>query len=117
MVPTLHRFALAGWTAHDVDVAVRNAMAARGWQRVPSELRQPAAYLAGLLRDVDVTERPGALEDQRCQEERRERAYRQQLVYGAPCPHGQPAGDVPSPLRGSLACPLCRPTPQQLPGW
>ena len=75
---------------------------------MPAELKQPAAYLAWLLRDVDPADRPGALDEHRAAVERAQRAYERQLVHGAPCEHGQPAGDVPSPLRGHLACPSCR---------
>jgi hypothetical protein len=105
--PTLARFARAGWGPRDVDLAIRDALAARGWRR-PADLRQPAAYLAGLLRDLDPADRPGAIEEWRLEVERRQAAYERQLVHGAPCPHGQPAGDLPSPLRGLLACPSCR---------
>lgn len=91
-----------------MDLAVTDALAARGW-RLPRELRQPAAYLAGLLRAADPDDRPTVLEDAFRAAERAEDAYRLQLAgAGAPCPHGMPAGDVPSPLRGLLACPLCR---------
>ena len=90
-----------------MDRAVAGALAARGW-RLPRELRQPAAYLAGLLRELDPADRPGAEDEQRAAVERAQRAYERQLVYGTPCAHGQPAGDVPSPLRGHLACPACR---------
>jgi hypothetical protein len=43
-----------------------------------------------------------------------QRTYERQLIVGPPCPHGQPAGDLPSPLRGHLACPACR-TSQAIP--
>ena len=36
------------------------------------------------------------------------RAYERQLLHSTPCAHGVPAGDVPSPLHGMVACPLCR---------
>lgn len=105
--PPLHRFAKAGWTPRDVERAVDDALATRGW-RLPPQIRQPAAYLAGLLRALDPEDRPGALDEAMAAADRAERAYEHQLVIGTPCPHGQPAGDVPSPLRGHLACPLCR---------
>jgi hypothetical protein len=108
MTPTLHRFAQAGWTPRDVERAVDDRRAARGWRVIPRDLRQPAAYLAGLLRDVDPADRPGALDAYMLEVERRQRAYERQLVHGAPCEHGRPAGNVPSPLRGYLACPSCR---------
>jgi hypothetical protein len=107
MVPTLSKFARAGWSARDVERAVDDVLAARGW-RLPALLQHPAAYLAGLLREVDPADRPGALDEHMAAVERAQRVYERQLVHGVPCPHGQPAGDVPSPLRGSLACPSCR---------
>jgi hypothetical protein len=107
LAPTLHRFAQAGWTPRDVDRAVDDALAARGW-RLPRELNQPAAYLAALLREVDPADRPGALDEWIAAQDRAQRAYERQLLHGTPCVHGVPAGDVPSPLRGIAACPLCR---------
>lgn len=107
LAPTLSRFARAGWTATDVEHAVRDTLAARGW-RIPAELQQPAAYLAGLLRELDPADRPGAAEEFMRRMEAAENRYRLQLATGAPCPHGMPAGHVPSPLRGLKACPLCR---------
>lgn len=107
ITPALHRFAQAGWTERDLERAVVDALAARGW-RVPSQLAQPAAYLAALLRPLDPADRPGALDEWRAAEEAAQRAYERQLVFGPPCPHGQPAGDVPSPRYGRLACPACR---------
>ena len=80
---------------------------ARGW-RVPAQLTQPAAYLAGLLRDVDPADRPGAADEQRRAQEAAQAAYERRLIHGAPCEHGRPAGDEPSPLRGHRACPACR---------
>lgn len=109
MVPTLHRFALAGWTHADVVAAVHDALAARGW-RVPSVWRSsggPAAYLATLLRERDVEDRPGAEEAAMEEFERQSREYERLRVYGPPCPHGMPAGHVTSP-RGTVACPFCR---------
>ncbi len=108
MVPTLTRFALAGWSGDDVALAVRDALAARGWRRVPGDLRQPAAYLAGLLRDVDPADRPTVREAWLRELERRQDAYRRLLATGEPCAHGRPGGDVPSPGSGTLACPSCR---------
>lgn len=111
MTPTLHRFAQAGWTPRDVERAVADVLAARGW-RLPRSLTQPAAYLAGLLREVDPLDRPGALDEYMRQVEAAQAAYERQLVHGAPCPHGRPHGHVPSPLRGHLACPSCRASSQ-----
>lgn len=121
ITPTLTRFAVAGWTHVDVVAAVEDARAARGWGRVP-KLDRPWAYLATLLREVDPEDRPGdweahmdeidRLERAKRAEardyERREREYEHLRIWGPPCPHGQPAGDVPSPEFGVLACPMCR---------
>ena len=108
LTPTLHRFAQAGWTARDVERTVDDRRAALGWRVIPANLRQPAAYLAKLLREVDPLDRPGALDEHMRQVEAAQAAYERQLVHGAPCPHGRPHGHVPSPLRGYLACPACR---------
>jgi len=108
MTPTLSRFARDGWTPRDVELGVRDAMAARGWKVVPRDLKQPAAYLATLLRELDPADRPTAAEAHMVEVERREDAHRLQLAIGAPCRHGRPAGDVPSPLRGHIACLDCR---------
>lgn len=106
--PTLSRFARAGWTGRDVELAIRDALAGRGW-RLPNVLEHPAAYLATLLRPLDPADRPTVLEDQLRAAELAERHFHDHLrVYGPPCPHGQPAGDVPSPLRGLILCPSCR---------
>jgi DNA-binding transcriptional ArsR family regulator len=107
LTPPLHRFAQAGWTPRDIDRAVTDALATRGWH-LPREVRQPAAYLATLLRALDPADRPGALEEWMAERERAQRTYQRQLILGTPCPHGQPAGHLPSPLRGHLACPACR---------
>lgn len=107
LTPTLTRFARAGWSAYDVERGVADALAINGW-RVPPELDQPAAYLARLLRGLDPADRPGALDEWRAAEEAAEATYERQLKWGAPCPHGQPGGDVPSPSRQLLACPHCR---------
>lgn len=112
LTPTLTRFARAGWTGVDVERAVADALAAMGW-RVPAQLDQPAAYLARLLRGLDPAERPTALDaayDEHLAElEAAEATYaRLRAPGGPPCPHGMPAGDVPSPARQLLACPHCR---------
>ncbi|HYQ80117.1 MAG TPA: hypothetical protein VEP68_01380 [Anaeromyxobacteraceae bacterium] len=107
LAPPLHRFAAAGWTPRDIDRALGDALTTRGWQ-LPRQIHHPAAYLATLLRPLDPADRPGALDEWRATRERAQRAYERQLIYGSPCPHGQPAGDLPSPLRGQLACPTCR---------
>lgn len=113
LTPALTRFARAGWSAYDVERGVADALAARGW-RVPGELLQPAAYLAGLLRGLDPADRPGALDEwmadvAAAEVEAAEATYaRLRAPGGPPCPHGTPAGDVPSPVRRILACPMCR---------
>jgi hypothetical protein len=113
IAPTLARFARAGWTPRDVDLAVRDALGARGW-RVPAALTQPAAYLAALLREVDPADRPSVLEDAHAAAmaaaaaERRANQRRWHAALRTTCPHGVPAGDVPHPLSGALACPQCR---------
>lgn len=107
LTPTLTRFARAGWSATDVERGVADALATHGW-RVPRELTQPAAYLARLLRGLDPADRPGALDDWMAAEEAAEATYDRLRRTGRPCPHGEPAGDVPSPVRQILACPICR---------
>jgi hypothetical protein len=114
--PPLHKFAQAGWTPRDVERALTDVLTARQL-RVPAKLQQPAAYLAWLLRDVDPADRPGALDEQMAAVEAAQRAYERRLIHGAPCPHGQPAGDEPSPLRGHRACPSCRAAAAEVPGW
>lgn len=105
--PVLHRFALAGWTARDFERAVADALATRGWQ-LPRQLTQPAAYFAALMRPLDPADRPGAFDEWMASQEAALRRYERELATGAPCPHGRPAGDVPSPSTRVLACPLCR---------
>lgn len=95
---------------------MRDALAARGW-RMPRELRQPAAYLALLLREVDPADRPGAIEEARRRAELEQERYERRLVYGTPCPHGTPAGNEPSPLRGLMACPACRREAEEAVSW
>lgn len=107
LTPLLSKFARQDWTARDVGRAIDGTLRARG-HRVPTVVEHPAAYLASLLRDVDPADRPGAIDDEMRAMERRENAHQLLLATGAPCPHGRPGGDVPSPLRGQLACPECR---------
>jgi hypothetical protein len=80
----LRRFAVAGWTARDVDLAVVDALAARGWRR-PAVLSQPAAYLALLLRELDPAERPSVLDDALLAAEAAQLAYERRVVF-APTP-------------------------------
>ncbi len=108
--PPLHRFAQAGWTPRDIERGVDDALATRGW-RLPRQISQPAAYLATLLRALDPAERPGAFDEFMAAREAAQRAYERQLVYASPCRHGQPGGDIASPLHGLMACPLCRAAP------
>lgn len=114
--PTLSRFARAGWGPRDVEDAVRDSLAARGW-RMPRELTQPAAYLALLLRETDPADRPGRIAEELAAAEAAQRAYELRRVYGAPCAHGMPAGSEPSPLRGILACPECRREAEEAVTW
>jgi DNA-binding transcriptional ArsR family regulator len=113
MAPTLTRFARAGWTVRDVELAVRDALAARGW-RLPPRLDHPAAYLARLLRELDPEDRPSVELDRHAAEvaaaaaERRATERRWHDALRGTCAHGVPAGDVPHPLTGSLACLTCR---------
>lgn len=107
LIPLLTPLALAGWTARDVERAADDTRAVLSW-KVPTTLDQPAAYLARLLRNVDPADRPGALDEFVAATEAAQRGHELQLRIGSPCAHGQPAGDVPHPLHGHLACPLCR---------
>jgi hypothetical protein len=113
ITPTLSRFAQAGWTPRDVELAVRDALAARGW-RVPTRWKtSPAAYLATLLRPLDPEDRPSVLEDAyaaaaaAAAAEKRATQRRWHAAMKTTCAHGVPAGDVPHPLRGDLACREC----------
>jgi hypothetical protein len=108
LVPLLTPFALAGWTARDVERAADEARAVRGWKVVPAKLDHPASYLARLLRGVDPADRPSAVDEFIAATEAAGRRHELQLRIGTPCAHGQPAGDVPHPVHGHLACPLCR---------
>lgn len=112
MTPLLTPFARADWTAHDVERAAAESLAINSW-RVPAELAMPAAYLARLLRGRDPADRPTAGDElydaHLAAVEAAEATYaRLRSPGGPPCPHGMPAGDVPSPVRRILACPSCR---------
>ena len=115
MTPALHKLAVAGWTDDDVELGIRNVLAARG-HRLLTELSHPAAYLASLVRDLDPEDRPTVAEAAMEEMERRERHYEHLRVYGPPCPHGMPAGHVVSPRAGVVACPFCRGVPEELEG-
>lgn len=105
LVPLLTPLARADWTVRDVEMAVADSMAARGWRAVPKDLKQPAAYLATLLSSADPADRPSVLDDQL---HAAERAHDRLSRHGAPCVHGVPGGDVVSPLTAQRGCPLCR---------
>jgi hypothetical protein len=111
LTPALTKFSRAGWTAYDVERGVADALALFGWS-VPWDLEQPAAYLARLLRALDPAERPtaydAAYDEHLAAVEAAEASYARQRRSGTPCAHGVPAGDVPSPTRRILACPVCR---------
>ena len=108
LVPLLTPFALAGWKPSDVQRAADEARALRGWKVVPAKLDHPASYLAKLLSGADPADRPGALDEFMAATEAAGRRHQLQLRIGTPCAHGQPAGDVPHPVHGHIACPLCR---------
>jgi hypothetical protein len=101
LVFLLTPFAQAGWTDEDVCLAVRDRLAILG-KRVPAKLERPWAYLAWLLRGVDVDDRPSVLEDAHAAAER---AHRLLVTRGAPCEHGVPGGDVVSPADGAARLP------------
>lgn len=106
---SLHRFALAGWTPRDVQLACDQLLTARGWS-LPDRIDQPAAYLAALLRDADPAARPSdALAAAWIQErQRRAEAWARLRGERPECPHGDPGGHQPHPVTGRLTCPLCR---------
>lgn len=104
----LHRFARERWTPRDVHRALDEVLRARGWS-VPDTIEHPAAYLAALLREVDPADRPGALEEAMHAEELLRREWLWQTRHGTrECVHGTLAGDLPHPVDGHLACPMCR---------
>ena len=116
IMPPLPRFAAADWTASDVQNALDSLLAPRGW-RVPDArtphgpdgaarsypMRSPWAYLAMLLRGLEPTDLIS-----RRDHERELADYQALLRTGPECPHGQRGGDIPSPAKSILACPLCR---------
>ncbi len=105
-MPTLARFARAGWGPRDVELAVRDVLARRSW-RLPGSLQHPAAYLAKLLRELDPADRPTAAEEWAAATKREtERTWF--AAMRTTCPHGVPAGHVPHPVRGVPDCPRCR---------
>jgi hypothetical protein len=115
LAPTLAKFARAGWSVADVELATRDVLAIRG-HRVPAELRHPAAYLAGLLRDVDPAgERPSValaaheawLREQAAAERAARRA--RVLAIAGRCAHGVPADGAGQPSRGVGPCRQCLP--------
>jgi hypothetical protein len=104
---SLHRFAQQGWTPLDVHDALDGVLRARAWS-VPDEVRQPAAYLATLLRGVDEHDRPGALREQLLEAELERRRHQYAIDFGqlAECEHAQPGGA--ELVNGRARCPLCR---------
>lgn len=124
IVPALHRFAVAGWSARALQRHLDRLLSERGWtvpgtpalterdqfgnirHRPATTLCSPWGYLAFLLRHLDPTDLIA--------EQRHEAAlaevdrYKLQLIFGTPCVHGQPAGNIASPNRAVLACPTCR---------
>jgi hypothetical protein len=115
LAPTLARFARAGWSPEDVALAVADVLATRG-HRVPRELRHPAAYLAGVLRDLEPaavvrpTVEAAAYEAHLAEQRAAERAARRAhvLAVAGKCPHGVPAAGAGQPSRGVPACLDCR---------
>lgn len=123
-MPSLHRFAVAGWSAAELQAHLDRLLERCGWSvpggpaetvldrygkthhRPASAMRSPWGYLAFLLRHLDPSDL--AVEQRYAAEQAARKQYQLLLIFGAPCPHGQPAGDVPSPTGGILACPLCR---------
>ncbi len=112
-MPALSKHARAGWTPRDVELGLRDVLASRGW-RVPRTLKTPAAYLAMLLRELDPADRPSVAEEWARQAaaaaaaEKRATQRRWHAALRTTCAHGVPAGDVPHPLSGAIACPECR---------
>lgn len=104
---SLHRFAQQGWNPRDVHQVLDEVLRARGWS-VPDEVRQPAAYLATLLRDVDDRDVPHLAEQAALEAEldRRRRRYAIDFGHLAECPHGIPGGN--ELVAGRAECPLCR---------
>ena len=126
IMPSLHRFAINGWSAIELQTHLDRLLQLRGWTvpGTPAEsaedarqvqasssrttMRSAWGYLAFLLRQIEPTDLAVEREYEihlKIQEE-----YQRALIYGVPCSHGQPAGNQPSPNRGVLACPLCRRT-------
>lgn len=113
----LHRFALQDWTPRDVHTALDEVLRARSWS-VPQRIDQPAAYLAALLREVDPADRPGTLEEAMLAERRVREEWLHQTRFGdRECAHGYLAGDLPHPIDGHLACPMCRRVKAQQMTW
>jgi len=120
LMPALDRFARAGWTAADIQRELDQMLAARGWE-VPSgrvsttkagrehryPLRCPWGYLAMLLRTLEPTDLAAQREYDRAMRAA-QLDYERLRRSGPECVHGEPAGDVPSPVKGIRACPMCR---------
>jgi hypothetical protein len=120
IMPALDRFARAGWSAVDIQLELDRRLAARGWE-VPSAratttktgrehrypLRCPWGYLAMLLRNLEPTDLDAQREHDRAMRTAK-LAYEHLRRTGPECVHGEPAGNVPSPVKGIIACPMCR---------
>lgn len=126
IMPSLHRFAINGWSAVELQTHLDRLLQLHGWTvpGTPAEsaedahpsqawssrttMRSAWGYLAFLLRQIE----PSDLAAEREYEDQLkvQDQYQRALIYGVPCSHGQPAGNQPSPHRGVLACPLCRRT-------
>jgi hypothetical protein len=120
IMPALDRFAKAGWSTSDVQRELDRMLAGRGWE-VPSArvsttkmgrehrypLHCPWGYLAMLLRTLEPTDLTAQREAIRARRTA-QLDYEQLRRTGPECAHGEPAGDVPSPIKGIQACPMCR---------
>lgn len=126
IMPSLHRFAINGWSAAQLQSHLDRLLQLHGWtvpgspaesvedprpgrtSSPPTTMRSAWGYLAFLLRQIEPSDLAAEHEYEaqlKVQDE-----YQRALIYGVPCSHGQPAGNQPSPNRGVLACPLCRRT-------
>ncbi len=118
-MPPLQRYAVAGWTARELHAHLDRLIASRGWTvpgrpaelierdsggqvrvrvRKATTMKSPYGYLAFLLRQIDPTDL--ATDQAYDAALRATEHYQRQLIYGSPCPHGQPAGDIPLPTKG-----------------
>lgn len=105
IMPSLDRFARAGWSAREVHESLDGLIVSLGWRVLDPKV--PWAYLAMLLRRLEPTDRILAAEHEAAMRLRDER-YQELLRTGPGCPHGMPGGALPSPQHGRPGCPLCR---------